>query len=79
MSVTSAEIGMNFQKYLELSKTEDIYITEDGKVVAMLSDKRNNPGIQALEEAHRFAEEHGIADMTLDEINAEIDAVRRGK
>lgn len=35
--------------------------------------------IMAMIKMSRMAEEAGIADMTLDEINAEIDAVRRGE
>lgn len=33
----------------------------------------------AFYEMRRIADENGISDMSLDEINAEIDAVRNGK
>ena len=33
-------------------------------------------GLAAMKEASRIAEENGISDMTLDEINAEIRAAR---
>ena len=37
MSITATELKKNLGKYLALSSTEDIYITRNGKVVAMLS------------------------------------------
>lgn len=43
------------------------------------SDSSSNAAIAAMMNMSRMAEEAGIADMTLDEINAEIDAVRRGE
>ena len=36
-----------------------------------------NKGISAMKAASRIAEAHGIADMTLAEINAEIAAARQ--
>ena len=39
----------------------------------------SNKGLQAMKEASRIAEENGISDMTLDEINAEIKAVRENR
>ena len=38
MSITATELKMNLSKYLLLAKTEDIYITRNGKVVAKLSN-----------------------------------------
>ena len=38
-----------------------------------------NRGLWAMRELQRQAEENGLSDMTLEEINAEIDAVRRGE
>lgn len=35
------------------------------------------PGIPAMKKASQIAEERGISDMTLDEINAEIAATRK--
>ncbi len=34
--------------------------------------------VRAMKEMSKIAEENGIADMTLEEINAEINAVRNG-
>lgn len=36
-----------------------------------------NRGLEAMKEASKIASENGIANMSLDEINAEIDAVRK--
>ena len=38
-----------------------------------------NPGIRAMQEASKIAKQFGITDMTLDEINAEIDQTRKSK
>lgn len=35
--------------------------------------------LEAMKNMSRIAQERGIADMTLEEINAEIDAYRRGE
>lgn len=66
MSITAAELKMNLSKYLKLSETEDIYITENGKVIAKLS----NPNADRVEMAKSL---FGIipADITLDEAKAE--------
>lgn len=66
MSITAAELKMNLSKYLELSETEDIYITENGKVIAKLS----NPNADRVKMAKSL---FGIipADVTLDEAKAE--------
>lgn len=37
MSITPAELQMNLSKYLVLAATEDVYITENGKVIAKLT------------------------------------------
>ena len=38
MSITASELKMNLGKYLQLSATEDIYITKNGKIIAKLSN-----------------------------------------
>lgn len=38
MSVTATELKMNLGKYLRLAETEDVFITENGKVVAKLTN-----------------------------------------
>ena len=42
MSITATELKKNLGKYLALSSTEDIYITRNGKMVAMLSNPFRN-------------------------------------
>lgn len=39
---------------------------------------RAEAAVNAMREMSRLAEEKGVADMTLDEINAEINAARNG-
>ena len=38
MTITATEFKTNLGKYLTLSKTQDIYITRNGKVIAKLSN-----------------------------------------
>ena len=50
---------------------------ENGISFSMKIETEENPGISALKRASRIAEENGIADMSLDEINAEIAEARK--
>ncbi len=47
MSITATELKENLAKYLQLSQTEDIYITKNGKVIAKLS----NPYMNRIDDA----------------------------
>lgn len=38
MSVTTAELKMDLSKYLQLAAKEDILVTENGKVIAKISN-----------------------------------------
>ncbi len=38
MSITTTELKENLNKYLQLSATEDIFITKNGKIIAKLSN-----------------------------------------
>ncbi len=38
MTITATELNDNLEKYLLLAETEDIFITRNGKVIAMLSN-----------------------------------------
>ena len=38
MSITTTELKENLSKYLQLSATEDIFITKNGKIIAKLSN-----------------------------------------
>lgn len=66
MSVTAAEFQLNLGKYLKLSENEDVYITENGKVVAKLT----NPNADRVETAKSLL---GIipADITPEEAREE--------
>lgn len=66
MSVTADELKINLSKYLQLSETEDVFITENGKVIAMLT----NPKIDRRRLADSLI---GIipADITLEQAREE--------
>ncbi len=42
MQITATEIKLNLSKYLKLSESEDIYITQYGKVVSKLTNPHQN-------------------------------------
>lgn len=75
-----SHIGLDLQSAVQLFLSRSVQVR--GIPFAMrLPDNRNtssNEAIEAMKNMSRMAEEAGIADMKLDEINAEIDAVRRG-
>ena len=66
MLVTISEFKRNFDKYLSLVSTEDIFITQSGKTIAKLS----NPNQDRINIAKSL---FGIlsSDMTLDESKEE--------
>ncbi len=45
MQVTATEFKLNLGKYLELVKTEDVWVTKNGKTVAKLID----PNVSAVD------------------------------
>lgn len=71
-------LGISLQTYFKMCMTR--LIKERGIPFSMkLDDQQDNSALSALKRASQIAEENGIADMTLDEINAEISAVRKNK
>lgn len=69
------KLGIDLQTYLRMCMTR--LIQENGIPFPMkLEEKPKNRAIEAMKRASRIAEENGIADMSLDEINAEISAAR---
>lgn len=38
MSVTAAELQLNLGKYLKIAETEDVFITENGKIIAKITN-----------------------------------------
>lgn len=66
MSITATELKKNLGKYLALARSEDIYITRNGTVVAKLS----NPNQDRVDMARSL---FGIlpADVTLEDARQE--------
>ncbi len=72
-------LGIDLSTYMKMALNR--LIQENGVPFSMkLAVEENpmeNPGLAAMKLASRIAEENGIADMTLDEINAEIAEARK--
>lgn len=68
-------LGLTLPVYLRMCMAR--LNQENGIPFSMKIDEKTNPGIKALERASKIAEELGISDMTLDEINAEIAETRK--
>ncbi len=69
------QLGIDLQTYLRICMSR--LIQENGIPFPMrLDEKPTNRGFEAMKKASRIADENGIADMTLDDINAEISATR---
>ena len=70
------KLGIDLQTYLRICLTR--LIQEKGIPFSMkLSNTSESKGLQAMKIASKIAEENGISEMTLDEINAEIAEVRK--
>lgn len=70
-----ARLGIDLQTYLRMCMSR--LVQEEGIPFSMkLSQEPENPGLRAMKAASRIAAENGVADLTLDEINAEISAAR---
>ena len=68
-------LGIDLQTYMRTCISR--LIQENGIPFSMkLEPKPESKGLQAMKEASRIAAENGIADLSLDEINAEIAAAR---
>ena len=70
------QLGMDLTTYLRMCMSR--LVQENGVPFSMkLEDNKGSKAIAAMKEASRIAEENGISDMTLEEINAEIAATRK--
>ncbi len=73
------KLGIDLSTYLKMALNR--LIQENGVPFSMTLNVQNtipeNKGVAAMKRASRIAEENGIADMTLDEINAEIAEARK--
>ncbi len=68
-------LGIDLPTYLRMCMAR--MVQENGVPFSMkLEERIENRGIQAMKRASQIAEEQGIADMTLEEINAEIAEAR---
>ena len=69
-------LGIDLATYMRMCIAR--LIQENGIPFSMkLEQTEDNTAIQAMKQASAIARENGIADMTLDEINAEIEATRK--
>lgn len=69
------KLEIDLQTYLRICMSR--LIQENGIPFSMkLTDNTEPRGLTAMKAASKIAEQNGISDMTLDEINAEIRAAR---
>ena len=70
------QLGIDLPTYLRMCIAR--LIQENGIPFSMKLDASSeSKAVRAMRAASRIAEENGIAEMSLDEINAEIDQARR--
>ena len=69
------KLGLSLPAYLRMCMSR--LNQENGIPFSMKLEEEQNSGIRALKRASRIAEEYGISDMSLDEINAEIAEARK--
>lgn len=70
------KLGIDLATYLRMCMSR--LVQENGIPFSMkVDDISENRGVKAMKEASRIAAAEGIADMTLDEINAEISEARK--
>ncbi len=71
------KLGIDLQTYLRMCMSR--LVQENGIPFSMkLDSKSESDALKAMKAASRIAEENGISDLTLDEINEEIRQVRCG-
>ncbi|MGN0312077.1 MAG: type II toxin-antitoxin system RelB/DinJ family antitoxin [Lachnospiraceae bacterium] len=70
------QLGLDMSSYLRMCISR--LVRDKGIPFSMsINSVPGNKGIAAMKRASQIAEENGISDMTLDEINAEIAAARK--
>lgn len=70
------KLGIDLQTYLRMCMSR--LVQENGIPFSMKLDSSSESEVlKAMKAASRIAEENGLSDMTLDEINAEISAARK--
>ncbi len=69
------KLGIDLQTYMRMCLSR--LVQENGIPFSMKLDEiEEDEGIRAMKSASKVAEKYGIANMSLEEINAEIDMVR---
>lgn len=69
-------LGIDLPTYFRMCMSK--LVQENGIPFNMKLDKNpESRGLKAMKAASRIADENGISEMTLDEINAEISAARK--
>ena len=75
-SVICERLGIDLPTYMRMCISR--LIQENGIPFSMkLETGSESRALKAMKTASRFAEENGVSDMTLDEINAEIAEARK--
>ena len=70
------QLGLDMPSYLRMCISR--LVRDRGIPFSMKIDEASeNKGVSAMKRASRIAEENGISDMTLDEINVEIAEARK--
>ncbi|MBQ3426732.1 MAG: type II toxin-antitoxin system RelB/DinJ family antitoxin [Clostridia bacterium] len=69
------QLGIDLPTYLRMCISR--LVAENGIPFSMKIENRGSRALNAMKEASRIARDTGIADMTLDEINAEIAEARK--
>ena len=72
-----SQLGLDLPTAIRMFLTRSVQVK--GIPFSMQLPEGNYKAIAAMRRMSRMAEECGVADMTLDEINAEIAAARNGK
>lgn len=72
-----SQLGLDLPTAIRMFLTRSVQVR--GIPFSMQLPERNYKAIAAMRRMSQMAEECGVADMTLDEINAEIAAARNGK
>lgn len=74
-TVICNKIGIDLQSYLRMCLAR--MVSEKGIPFSVRVDETDNSGISAMRKAQRIAEQRGLANMSLDDINAEIAEARK--
>lgn len=74
-TVICRKIGIDLQSYLRMCMAR--MVSEKGIPFSVRVDETDNSGISAMRKAQRIAEQRGLANMSLDDINAEIAEARK--